>query len=200
MQQKVHESEVAALTPAASMAGAPPAISSPDEVGGSAGVAHASDVHFMGLAIEQARLAGLAGEVPVGAVVVRDGVVLAAAGNRRERDQDPCGHAELIAIRAAAQAIGGWRLDECDVYVTLEPCPMCAGAMVLSRVRRCAYGCADPKGGFLGSLADLSEFSGLNHRFAVTSGVEGERCSEQLRQFFRDLRAAKRRARSEGNP
>lgn len=202
MQQKVHDNDGAAGS-AASMSGSGAQGSAfPITDGGGAveGGGSARDAHFMGLALEEARLAALFGEVPVGAVVVRGDEVLAASGNRRERDQDPCGHAELIAIRAAAKAVGSWRLEGCDVYVTLEPCPMCAGAMVLSRVQRVAYGCPDPKGGFLGSLADLSGFPGLNHRFAVSAGIEGERCSEQLRQFFRDLRAVKRRARLGGAP
>ncbi|MBL8615554.1 MAG: nucleoside deaminase [Deltaproteobacteria bacterium] len=154
----------------------------------------AVDLTFMHAARAEAALAAAAGEVPVGALVVRGGEVVARAGNRRERDQDPCGHAELIAIRAAAQALGTWRLDECVVYVTLEPCPMCAGAMVLARVQRCVFGCADPKGGFLGTLADLSRFPGLNHHFVVTGGVDADACQAQLRSFFRDLRVAKRRA------
>lgn len=144
----------------------------------------------MVLALQEAASAALLGEVPVGALVVRDadGVVLAAAGNRRESDKDPTAHAELLAIRAAARALGDWRLDGCTVYVTLEPCAMCAGAMVLSRIRRCVYGCTDPKGGFLGTLGDLSQVSALNHRFEVVPGVEAEAAAAQLRSFFRRLR------------
>lgn len=146
----------------------------------------------MELALSLAREAAQVKEVPVGAVVVRNDVVIATAHNRRELDQDPTAHAELIAMRKAAQVIGSWRLDECTVYVTLEPCPMCAGAMVLSRIQRCVYGCTDPKGGFLGTLGDLSNDSRLNHRFDVTPGVLEEECAECLRSFFRQLRADKK--------
>ena len=132
-----------------------------------------------------------AGEVPVGAVIVCDGVEVASAGNTRERDRDPCGHAELNAIRAAAASRRDWRLDGCTVYVTLEPCAMCAGAMVLARIARCVYGTADPKGGFCGTLGDLSSWPGLNHRFAVTGGVLGDEASEQLKAFFAGLRLRK---------
>ena len=131
--------------------------------------------------------AGL-GEVPVGAVVVRDGEVVARGHNLRETHQDPTAHAELLAVRRAAEALGSWRLEGCTVYVTLEPCAMCAGAMVLARVDRCVYGCADPKGGFLGTLADLSRWPGLNHTFEVVPGVLEAECGALLRGFFRDLR------------
>ncbi len=149
------------------------------------------DEHFMDQALEEAARAALEGEVPVAALVVRDedGLVLAAAHNRRERDHDPTAHAELLAIRAAAQARGDWRLDGCTVYVTLEPCAMCAGAMVLARIGRCVYGCGDPKGGFLGTLGDLSQVPALNHRYAVTKGVRAEESAAMLRDFFRRLRA-----------
>lgn len=133
-------------------------------------------------------------EVPVGCVVVRDGEIIATGRNRRERDQDPLGHAELEALKRASEVLGTWRLDDCVVVVTLEPCPMCAGAMVHARVAGCIYGCADPKGGFLGTLADLSAFDGLNHRFPVRSGVLAEECSAQLKGFFRRLRARKKRS------
>lgn len=154
--------------------------------------------HFMEAALEQARLAEAKGEVPVGALVVRDRdqVVLAQAHNLRELGHDPTAHAELLALREAALAQGHWRLEGCTVYVTLEPCAMCAGAMVNSRVSRCVYGAADPKAGFLGTLADLSQHPALNHRFAVVSGVAAEESAQLLRGFFRGLRA---RA-SEGQP
>lgn len=151
------------------------------------------DAAFMDEALRLARIAARMGEVPVGAIVVRDGQILAQAANRRILDADPTAHAELSAMRSAARALGDFRLDDCTVYVTLEPCPMCAGAMVQARIARCVYGCPDPKGGFLGTLADLSEFPGLNHRFAVTGGVRETACSELLRSFFRDLRRARRR-------
>lgn len=146
----------------------------------------------MALALEQARLAEARGEVPIGAVVVRDGEVLAAAGNQREADQDPTAHAEILVIRKAAELIGSWRLEGCTVYVTLEPCSMCAGAMVLARIERCVYGATDPKGGFVGTLGDLSAHPGLNHRFEVLAGVEAEASGALLTEFFRKIRARKR--------
>lgn len=149
----------------------------------------------MALALQQARAAALLGEVPVGAVVVRDGQVIASAHNLREVDQDPTAHAELLAIRLAAQAIGSWRLEGCAVYVTLEPCAMCAGAMVLSRIETCIYGAVDPKGGFLGTLGDLSQVPELNHRFAVVPGVEATACSDLLKDFFREIRSRRREQR-----
>ena len=146
----------------------------------------------MALALEQARLAEARGEVPIGAVVVRDGEVLAAAGNQREADQDPTAHAEILVIRKAAELIGSWRLEGCTVYVTLEPCSMCAGAMVLARIERCVYGATDPKGGFVGTLGDLSAHPGLNHRFEVLAGVEAEASGRLLTEFFQKIRARKR--------
>jgi tRNA(adenine34) deaminase len=143
---------------------------------------------WMAEALAEAVLAAAEGEVPVGSIVVRDGQIIARGRNRREIDQDPTAHAELLAMRQAAAALGSWRLSGCSVYVTLEPCAMCAGAMVLGRVERCIYGAPDPKGGFLGTLADLSAFPGLNHRFPVVAGVEAERSSELLQSFFRSLR------------
>jgi tRNA(adenine34) deaminase len=146
----------------------------------------------MALALEQARLAEARGEVPIGAIVVRDGEVLAAAGNQREADQDPTAHAEILVIREAANVIGSWLLEDCTVYVTLEPCSMCAGAMVLARIDRCVYGTTDPKGGFVGTLGDLSAHPGLNHRFEVETGVEAEAASKLLTDFFRRIRTQKR--------
>jgi tRNA(adenine34) deaminase len=148
---------------------------------------------WMALALAQADLAGALGEVPIGAVVVRGDEVLAEAHNRRELDQDPTAHAEVLALRAASARTGTWRLEGCTLYVTLEPCAMCAGAMVLARVDRCVYGCSDPKGGFLGTLGDLSAHPGLNHRFEVVAGVEAEASSTRLQAFFRGLRSGKAR-------
>jgi len=147
------------------------------------------DRHWMDLCIRLAERAQAAGEVPVGAVVVQGDRLVSLGFNQREASQDPCGHAELFAIRAAATSLGSWRLSGCTLYVTLEPCAMCAGAMVLGRISRCVYGCADPKGGFLGSLGDLSRWPGLNHRFEVQGGVEADRCSAQLKSFFKNLRS-----------
>jgi tRNA(adenine34) deaminase len=147
------------------------------------------DQRFMEMALAQAAAAAAMGEVPVGAVVVRQGEVIAAAHNRREIDHDPTAHAELIAMREAALLQGDWRLEDCTVYVTLEPCAMCAGLMVNSRVARCVYGTADPRGGFLGTLGDLSSHPVLNHRFEVVAGVCAEAASTQLKDFFRSVRA-----------
>ena len=153
-----------------------------------------SHAELMKLALEQANRAAAMGEVPVGAVVVNaEGEVLAAAHNLRESADDPTGHAELIAMRQAAKAQGHWRLEGCTVVVTLEPCAMCAGAMVLSRIERCVYGAPDPKGGFLGTLDDLSQHPVLNHRFEVVAGVEQDACSTVLKEFFRELRLKKKK-------
>lgn len=154
-------------------------------------------LHFMAQAIALAEQAATLGEVPVGAVVVNaEGRVLASAHNTRETQDDPCGHAELIAMREAAKAQGHWRLDGCTVYVTLEPCAMCAGAMVLSRIQTCVYGADDPKAGFCGSVGDLSAHPKLNHSFELVSGVLAEECSDLLRSFFAELRARKRAAKA----
>ena len=146
------------------------------------------DTLYMSFALEEARAAGSGGEAPVGAVVVCDGAVVARARNARESAADPTAHAELIAIREAAERLGRWRLSDCTLYVTLEPCPMCAGALVNARIDRLVYGASDPKAGAVGTLMDLSSDDRLNHRFAVTRGVlEGE-CSAVLTEFFRGLR------------
>ena len=133
--------------------------------------------------------AAAAGEVPVGAIVVdAGGEVIGAGFNRRETDQDPTAHAEMLAIRRAAEKIGSWRLIDCDLYVTLEPCAMCAGAIVLARLRRLVYGAADPKAGFCGSLGDLVRDERLNHRVTLVAGVLAEECGDTLRSFFGKLR------------
>jgi tRNA(adenine34) deaminase len=149
------------------------------------------DRRFMNLALAQAATAAEMGEVPVGAVVVHDGEVISQAHNRRELDADPTAHAELIAMREAAKKMGDWRLEDCTVYVTLEPCAMCAGLMVNARVKRCVYAASDPRGGFLGTLGDLSNHPVLNHRFEVTAGVQAEEAAEALRSFFRRVRDKK---------
>ena len=146
------------------------------------------DEKFMREALAEARDAAAVGEVPIGAVVVRSGEVVARAHNRRELDQDPSAHAEFSALCAAAQALGRWRLSDCTVYVTLEPCCMCAGLMVNARVGRCVYGAADAKAGALGSLYDLNADSRLNHRFNVTAGVLADECREVLSSYFSGLR------------
>lgn len=147
-----------------------------------------SDETYMAMALELARAAGELGEVPIGAVVVCEGAVVASGHNRREVDHDPAGHAELLAIREAAAKLGRWRLSDCTVYVTLEPCPMCAGLMHQARVSRCVYAAPDPKAGALGTLYDLHDDHRLNHRFEVTAGVLQEESAELLRAFFRGLR------------
>jgi tRNA(adenine34) deaminase len=144
----------------------------------------------MRTALDAARACLASGDVPVGAVVARDGEVLATAGNARERLGDPTAHAEVLALREAARRVGSWRLDGCTLVVTLEPCAMCAGAVVLARVRRVVFGTADPKAGFAGSLGDLVRDPRLNHRVEVTSGVLSEECGEVLRTFFRERRGA----------
>ena len=158
---------------------------------GSAGPAVMNLEDWMGLALEEAEKASGLGDVPVGAVVVRGEEVLARAHNRREVDQDPLAHAELLAIRVAASKLGSWRLIGCTVFVTLEPCAMCAGALVAGRVERLVFGASDPKAGFCGSLGDLVRDERLNHRLQVVAGVRAEECGEQLRGFFARLRTGR---------
>ena len=146
------------------------------------------DEKFMREALVEARAAAVVGEVPIGAVVVRAGEIVARAHNRRELDQDPSAHAEFAALCAAARSLGRWRLSDCTVYVTLEPCCMCAGLMVNARVGRCVYGAADAKAGALGSLYDLNADSRLNHRFNVTAGVLADECRAVLSGYFSGLR------------
>jgi tRNA(adenine34) deaminase len=143
-------------------------------------------------ALEMARGCEPSGDVPVGCVIVRprDGGddLLASAGNRREASGDPTAHAEILALRAAADVVGSWRLDGCELYVTLEPCAMCAGAIVLARVDRVVFGAADPKAGFAGSLGDLLRDDRLNHRVEVAGGVLADESGELLRAFFQERR------------
>ncbi len=143
----------------------------------------------MALAIAQAKEAAALGDVPVGAVVVRGDEILAAAGNARERFGDPTAHAEIVALRAAAAVVGNWHLEGCTIYVTLEPCAMCAGALVLSRIDRLVFGAADPKAGFAGSLGDLVRDPRLNHSLEVVGGVLEQGCGEVLRAFFEERRS-----------
>lgn len=146
------------------------------------------DERFMRMALEEAAAAAEEGEVPIGAVVVCDGEVVARAHNRRETDADPSAHAEFAAMVAASRALGRWRLTGCTVYVTLEPCLMCAGLMVNARVDHCVYGATDPKGGALGTLYDVSHDPRLNHEFEVTPGVLADEAAGLLRAFFRARR------------
>ena len=140
----------------------------------------------LGLAIE----ASVAGDVPVGALVVRNGQVIGRGANRTVRDQDPTAHAEVLAIREAARALGSWRLDGCELVVTLEPCAMCAGAIVLARLDRVTFGAWDDKAGMAGSVGDLLRHPQLNHRPEVVAGVMAPECGDLLRQFFETKRAA----------
>lgn len=150
--------------------------------------AEPADALWMARALELARTAGIRGEVPVGAVLVRDGVMLAEAHNRTVADADPTGHAEVVTLRAAASALGDFRLNDSTLYVTLEPCAMCSGAIVLARVPRVVFGASDPKGGMVGSLGNLLQDSRLNHRCRVTPGVLGEASAALLKAFFRERR------------
>ena len=143
---------------------------------------------MMRLALVQAEDCLDSGDVPVGAVIARDGEMLTAAGNARERLQDPTAHAEVLALREASSVSDSWRLDGCTLYVTLEPCAMCAGALVLSRIDRVVFGARDPKAGFGGSLGNLLQDERLNHRVDVTVGLLEDECGELLRAFFRERR------------
>lgn len=149
------------------------------------------DLHWMDEAIALARRAEALGEVPVGAVLVKDGQRVGQGFNLRERSQDPTAHAELIGVRAAAARLGTWRLSGVTVYVTLEPCPMCAGALVNARVDRVVYGATDPKAGATETLYALGSDARLNHRFEVVSGVRAEACGRLLTEFFRRIRRAR---------
>ena len=157
----------------------------------------ADDERWMRDALRAARRAPAHRDVPVGAVVVKDGTVVARARNRREAEEDPTAHAEVIVIRRAARKLGSWRLDGCTLYVTLEPCAMCAGAIVLARLPRLVYGTADPKAGFAGSLGDLCRDPRLNHRVHVTAGVLAGECGEILKGFFREKRLIARGRQAE---
>jgi tRNA(adenine34) deaminase len=143
---------------------------------------------FMSLALDEARAAGARGEVPVGCVIVRDGAVVARAGNRTLADRDPTAHAEIIAIRAAAASLGSERLDACDLYVTLEPCAMCAGAVAFARIRRLYYGAADPKGGAVDNGVKFFASPSCHHRPEVYGGLAEAEAGALLKEFFRERR------------
>jgi tRNA(adenine34) deaminase len=147
-----------------------------------------ADEEFMSEALQLAATAAALGEVPVGAVAVKDGQIIGRGYNRREIDKDPFSHAEFIAMREAAIAVGAWRLTGVTIYVTLEPCAMCAGALVQSRVTRLVFGATDPKAGAVGSLYNLAVDPRHNHRVEVTGGVMSEACSQALKDFFAGLR------------
>ena len=147
------------------------------------------DRFYMGVALQEAHQAYLLGEVPIGAVVVRNQEVIGRGHNMRETWKDPTAHAEIIAIKEACRRVGGWRLTESPLYVTIEPCPMCAGAIVLARLPRLVYGARDPKGGAVDSLFDLVRREELNHRVEVAAGILEEECRAIIQKFFRELRS-----------
>ncbi|GIN22930.1 tRNA adenosine(34) deaminase TadA [Siminovitchia fordii] len=149
---------------------------------------------YMQLAIAEAKKAEEMKEVPIGAVVVLNDKVVAAAHNKRETDQNAVAHAELLAIESACKKLGTWRLEEAELYVTLEPCPMCSGAIILSRVKKVVYGASDPKAGCAGTLMNLLTDERFNHQSEVISGVLGEECGRLLSDFFRRIREKKRRS------
>lgn len=146
------------------------------------------DEQYMRSAIEQAQVAAENGDVPIGAVIVRNGQIIGKAYNQREQLQDPTAHAEIIALTQAAAALENWHLNGCTMYVTLEPCPMCAGALVLARIDRLVYGCDDPKTGAVKSLYNIVTDGRLNHRIEVTGGVLADECSKLLQGFFEKRR------------
>ncbi len=146
----------------------------------------------MKLALDEAEKAKEIGEVPIGAVIVLNNTVISSAHNLREREQRSIAHAEILAIDKACNEIGSWRLENATLYVTLEPCPMCAGAIVLSRIGRVVYGASDPKGGCAGTLMNLLQEERFNHQVDLTKGIEEQACSELLSSFFRDLRKRKK--------
>ena len=146
------------------------------------------DERLMRVAIAQAQIAEENGDVPIGAVIVHQNQIIAKAYNQREQLQDPTAHAEIIALTQAAAALENWHLGGCTMYVTLEPCPMCAGALVLARIDKLVYGCDDPKTGAVKSLYNIVQDNRLNHRIEVTSGVLADECSQQLQEFFKRRR------------
>lgn len=156
------------------------------------------DIEIMRVALEEARIAALEGEVPVGAVVVKNGEIISQAHNRRERDKNALAHAEVLAIDAACKALGGWRLWECELFITLEPCPMCSGAIINSRLKRVVYGANDTKAGCCGSVVDLFSFP-FNHVPKIESGLLQNECKEELQNFFATLRQSRKKVINEEN-
>lgn len=150
------------------------------------------DQQFMGEALAEAHLALDKGEVPIGAVIEHNGVIIGRGHNLRETGNDPTSHAEMLAIREAAAVIGHWRLLETTLYVTLEPCVMCMGAIILARIPRLVYACRDPRAGAVGSIYDFSQDDRFNHKVEVSEGVHGEKCSQLLSGFFKELRTGKK--------
>lgn len=150
-----------------------------------------NDILWMKKALQLAIKAGSQGEVPVGALIIRESQLIASARNRREELQSPLGHAEMLALHGASKKLGAWRLSDCTMYVTLEPCVMCAGGLWQSRIGRVVFGAHDPKGGALGSLYHMHSDERLNHRYEITSGVLAEECAKLLKDFFRQRRSKK---------
>ena len=149
------------------------------------------------MALDQAEIAAENGDVPIGAVIIYKGQIIGKAYNQREQLNDPTAHAEIIALTQAAEFVGSWRLDGCTIYVTLEPCPMCAGALVLARMDRLVYGCDDPKTGAVKSLFNIVQDNRLNHQMEVSSGVLAEECSKLLQNFFGRRRNEKKRLKTQ---
>jgi len=152
---------------------------------------------FMKVAIQQAKIAEENGDVPIGAVIVHNGQIIGKAYNQREQLKDPTAHAEIIALTQAAAALENWHLNGCTMYVTLEPCPMCAGALVLARIDRLVYGCDDPKTGACGSLYNIVQDERLNHRLEIKAGILAEQCREQLQDFFERRRDEKAKLKTQ---
>ncbi|MBO9131505.1 tRNA adenosine(34) deaminase TadA [Bacillus sp. 165] len=157
------------------------------------------DEYFMRLAIKEAKKAREINEVPIGAVIVLEDRVISSAHNLRETEQRSIAHAELLAVDAACKSLGSWRLEQATLYVTLEPCPMCAGAIMLSRIKRVVYGAKDPKGGCAGTLMNLLDESRFNHQAEVVAGVLEDECSSLLTNFFRELRQKKKQEKMDKN-
>ena len=156
------------------------------------GIMLKDDSYFMKLALNEANKAFLKDEVPVGAVIVKDGMVLSKGHNLKESKNDPTAHAEIIAIKKACKKIKSWRLNGCKIYVTIEPCPMCAGAIIASRVEEVIYGVSDEKGGSFGTILNLSNVSGLNHKVNVKSNVLANECSMIIKNYFKNKREVKK--------
>lgn len=157
------------------------------------------DEKFMKEAIRQAKKAYALEEVPIGCVIVQDGKIIARGYNRRNTDKNTLAHAELNAIRKASRKLGDWRLDGCTMYVTLEPCQMCAGAIVQSRIKRVVMGCRNPKAGCAGSILNLLQVPEFNHQVEIEEGTLGEVCSEMMKEFFRELREKRKKEREMGS-
>lgn len=156
-----------------------------------------SNEYFMQQAIDLAKKAAELGEIPVAALLVKDNTIIAKAHNRRELDKNPIAHAEMLVIQEAAQKLGDWRLEGCTMFVTLEPCAMCAGAMWLSRVEHCVFGAHDHRSGFLGSVHNLCQHTELNHQYTFESGILGEACMMLLKDFFKVIREEKKKRKKQ---